>query len=286
MEKIIVTTDFSANSKRAMRFALQLAVQTQRKLIFYHVIPTVKKPSIWDHVYYGDYENEELKRVQITLERFVHIIHKEGHFPELDYECICELENNLVENTSKQIMNFAEGMEAQFICISTTGAGAIEKLFGTIPTALIIKSEVPVIVVPKNYRNKPLDLIYYASDMEDVAEEIRIVADFAKDLESKIKVLHYDTKRNLMIDHDKLSDEAVHYESDTIQFHYKKLNPKYTLNYHIKRDVKVIKPSLVVLFTKPNRKWFDRLFVNSHAIDLSLSTKVPLLIFRKKSTLT
>jgi nucleotide-binding universal stress UspA family protein len=285
MEKLIVTTDFSADSKRAIRFALQLAVQTNRYLIFYHVLSVVKKPGIWENIYDGDYEAEELKRTQLTLERFIHIIHKEGHFPKLDYECVCELENSLVENTSKQIMNFAEGMEAQFICISTTGAGEIEKLFGTIPKELIVKSEVPIIVVPKNYRNKPLDPIFYASDLENIAEEIKIVVDFAEALESKIKVLHYDTKQNLTVQHERLSDLAVKYESDTIQFHYKKLNPKYTLNYHIKRDVKLIKPSVVVVFTKPNRKWFDKLFGTSHAVNLSLSTKVPLLIFRKQEVL-
>ena len=285
MEKIIVTTDFSANSKRAMRFAMQLAAQTNRKLIFYHVLKIMKKPSIWDNIYYGDYEIAELKRGQVTLERFVHIIHREGNFPKLDYECICELDNNLIQNTSKQIMNFAEGMEAQFICISTRGAGKIEKLFGTIPMELIIKSEVPVIVVPKNYRNKPLDLIYYASDMENVAYEINEVSDFATQLQSKIKVLHYDLKANLVRQKEKLNDLAVKYESDLIQFHYKTLNTKYTLNYHIKKDVALIKPSVVVLFTKPNRKWFDRLFVPSHAINMCFSTKVPLLVFRKKSAL-
>lgn len=282
MEKIVVTTDFSANSKKAIRFAMQLASQTNRKLIFYHVLQIMKRPSIWDNIYYGDYEAAELKRGQVTLERFVHIIHKEGHFPQLDYECICELDNNLIRNTSKQIMNFAEGMEAQFICISTRGAGEVEKLFGTIPMELVIKSEIPVIVVPKNYRNKPLDLVFYASDMENVGYEINEVYTFAATLQSKVKVLHYDLKTNLILRKQKLSDLAVKYESEDVRFHYKKLNAKYTLNYHIRKDVALMKPSIVVLFTKPNRKWFDRLFVPSHAINMCFSTKVPLLVFRKK----
>ncbi len=37
MKKILVTTDFSANSKAAIRFAIQLASQSDTALPFLHV---------------------------------------------------------------------------------------------------------------------------------------------------------------------------------------------------------------------------------------------------------
>ncbi len=35
---LLVTTDFSTNSKSAIRFALQLATQMDCKLVYYHVL--------------------------------------------------------------------------------------------------------------------------------------------------------------------------------------------------------------------------------------------------------
>lgn len=37
MKRILVTTDFSANSKAGVRFAIQLALQTKCELVFYNV---------------------------------------------------------------------------------------------------------------------------------------------------------------------------------------------------------------------------------------------------------
>ena len=42
MKKILVTTDFSANSKAGVRFAIQLASQIKCELIFYHILETLK----------------------------------------------------------------------------------------------------------------------------------------------------------------------------------------------------------------------------------------------------
>ena len=42
MKRILVTTDFSTNSKAGVRFAIQLASQTKCELTFYNVHETLK----------------------------------------------------------------------------------------------------------------------------------------------------------------------------------------------------------------------------------------------------
>ncbi|MDR6782771.1 nucleotide-binding universal stress UspA family protein [Pedobacter africanus] len=39
MKRILVTTDFSANSKAGLRFAIQLAAQNNYQLTFFHKAP-------------------------------------------------------------------------------------------------------------------------------------------------------------------------------------------------------------------------------------------------------
>ncbi|WP_395043996.1 universal stress protein [Flavobacterium sp.] len=282
MNKILVTTDFSINSKRAIRFAMQLASQNNYKLIFYNVTSIMSKPSVWDNIYYGNYESAEIRRNQEKLERFISRIHKEIALPTINYECICEVVNVFGFSVGKQIMSYANEVNANYICLSTRGSGILDKLFGTIASELILKSPIPIFVIPRNYRINKFTTICYASDTENIESEIRKVLKLSQSIKAKVKVLHYDYSPYLKLEHENLSNVARKYESDDIQFHYKKLNPKYTLNYHIRKDVMLIKPSLVVLFTKQNHNWFDRLFSINNSIEMSFNSKVPMLVFRKE----
>jgi len=49
--KLLVTTDFSTNSKGAIRFAQTLSRQTENvEVIFYHAIH-IMKPTVWSDVF-------------------------------------------------------------------------------------------------------------------------------------------------------------------------------------------------------------------------------------------
>ncbi len=282
MKKILVTTDFSPNSKKAIRFAMQMASQNNYKLIFYNVTSVMKKPSIWDNIYYGNYERAEIRKNQEKLEKFVSRIHRETNLPTIDFECDCEVVNSPLFSVGQQIMHYAIQENIDYICVSNRGFGTLDKLFGTIASELIVKSTTPVFVIPRNYRIKKFQSVCYTSDIESIDSEIRKVIELATPLKAKVKVLHYDYGPYLQIDKERLNNVARKYESEDIHFHYKKLNPKYTLNYHIRKDVMLIKPSLVVLFTKQNRNWFDRLFFRSNSKNMSFNTKVPILVYRKE----
>lgn len=279
MKKIIVTTDFSANSKKAIRFALQLALQTDCELVFYNVLKILKTPDVWDTIYYGLNENEAIEYNQSSLKKFIATIINDYSLPKINYKCVTEPGNDVV----KHIMKYAEESNANFICIGTRGAGRIEKLFGTIVSELIIKSAIPVIAVPKNYRMKPLQTICYASDMENIDEEIKEIAAFSVLLNAKVKVLHYDYETHLKMNKEKLNQLALKYENEHIMFHFKKLNALYPLIKHLKRDILMFKPSLLIVFTKQNRKWFDRLLGASNSANMAYDTKVPIMIYRKNS---
>jgi len=43
------------------------------------------------------------------------------------------------------------------------------------------------------------------------------------------------------------------------------------------------KPSIIILFTKIKKTWFERLFYRNNTAEVTFDTKVPLLIFKKTS---
>jgi nucleotide-binding universal stress UspA family protein len=274
--KIVVTTDFSVNSKKGILFAMQLATQTNCELIFYNVV-TIFRPSIWDNVYYEQFEIDELERSQKFIEKFITDIHHKSKIPKIKYKCVCEV--GMV--ASNQIIEYAKTINAQYICVSTIGAGKLGQLFGTTASELISFSPTPVIIVPKNYRIKPINSLFFASDFKNFEGEFRKIEKFANPLEAKLNVYHYDYKSFLEINKNKFNKLVKNHEAKNIKFQLRPLDSGTPLLDHLEKDILRVKPSIVVLFTKQNRNWFGRLFLSSLSAELAFDAKTPMLVFKK-----
>jgi nucleotide-binding universal stress UspA family protein len=276
MKKILVTTNFSPNSRKGIHFAMQLATQTNCELIFYNVVE-IFRPSIWDQVYYGQFETDELKRSQKTLEQFIHTIYQKNNSQKTPYKCVCQVGIS----TSNQIIEYAKQIDANYVCVSTIGAGKLIQLFGTTASELVTFCPVPIFIVPKNYRSKPITNVCFASDLVNLEEELNRVKQFTTSIKAKINILHFDYLVRLKDKRSKLNKLMTKYETDDIKFHFNELDALYPLNNHIQKYVLKTKPSLLVSFTKQNRNWFDRVFLSSKTADMAYDTKTPMLVFRK-----
>lgn len=146
MQKIFVTTDFSANSKAAIRFAMQFAKENPSEIVFYNIFEGVADNN-WDPKKKLASHKEER---QIKLNKFIETIYKESTIKPGNYKCIVDIGID----TKNLILASAKKNKANFICISSRGGGILKKLLGSTASALIELSPVPVIVVPKSYRIK------------------------------------------------------------------------------------------------------------------------------------
>jgi len=277
MNKILVTTDLSAPSKAGIHFAIQLASQTSSELIFYTVIE-IMSPTMWNQLKWAEYSQSEIERNQKMLSKFIHNIFKNKNIPEPAYKCICEVETNV----DQQIIRFAHKIKADFICMSSRGAGKLDKLFGTTVTNLIAGSSIPLFVIPKNYRTKPLVNILYASDFDNMEPELKIIQKFNANLQAKIEVLHFDHMYYDPLKRSKLESMTAKLQSDKLIFHLKQLDFEYLFAQALHSYLQKNRPSLMVLFTKQNRNWFDRLFMPSKTVAISFDAKTPMLVLRKR----
>ncbi|MDN3677807.1 universal stress protein [Flavobacterium paronense] len=281
MNKILVTVDFSANSRKTIRFAIQLASQSKSEIIFYHMVSMMVPTSnaTWDYIYYAQFQEKEVLRSKDRLVKLIKEVYTSKLPSGVKYTCVCKSGNDI----SGQIVSYAKKHRINFICVGARGTGVMAKLFGTVASHLITNSPIPVFVIPKNYRLKPITDLCYASDMENLENEIKNVLELSASLKASVKVLHFDYEIGLKENQNKLTKIAQKYETKEVTFHYKKLNTLYPLNDHLRKVLALFKPSLVVLFTKQNRRWFDRLLLSSQSTDFSFTTKVPLLIYRKQN---
>jgi nucleotide-binding universal stress UspA family protein len=279
MKKILVPIDFSANSKRAVRFAIQFASKTKSEIIFFHIVRLMAPTAdgMWDYAYYAQFQNDEVSRSQNYLSRLIKRLYNKDLPSGVKYKCVCELSGDV----GSEILDYAKKHKVEFICVGASGTNFLGKLIGTVATHLIVHSPIPVFVVPKNYRNKPLDEISYFSDMENPEPEITTVVSLAKKVHAKVTVVHFDYEIGLRENNTRLTQIAHKFKAKNVRFQFKELNALYPLNDHFEKFVEKGKPSLVVLFTKQNRDWFDRLIRSSNSAGMSFSAKAPLLIFRK-----
>jgi len=277
MKKILVTSDFSSHSKAGIRFALQLASQTDCELIFLHVIE-VLKPTSWSTSYYKKFEAAKISENTENLMKLVASLQKGSIQTRQRHQFIALTGTNV----GKLITGYAKKIKADAICMSTHGAGNIQKIFGTNASHMVTTSPLPVFVIPKGYKVKPVINIMYASDFADLGNELKKLLPFARSLKAKTGVIHYDYLLHVEENRKKLQKKAEKHMTQDLAFHFKKQQIEKPLSSHLRADISRLKPSLVVLFTKQNRDWFDRLFLSSEAADLAFNSSTPLLTFRKK----
>jgi nucleotide-binding universal stress UspA family protein len=275
--KLLVTTDFSVNSKGAIRFALNLAKQSKNiEVVFYHAIHFLQ-PTKWSIEFFKRYKGEEIGRLSVELEKFVHsVIGKDkAKFADVKYvvdHCI---------STEKDIIKYAEKNKLDYICIATQGAGMLRKVMGTHTSYIVNNSKVPVLVIPSYYRSKPIKNATYLSDFENLKVELVQISKLSTEISLHLDVLHY---ASIMLNKKKFEKNKELFktkEFEHINLKVEKNNLERSLVERISKYIQKSKPELLVMFTKRKKSFFEGLFLPSKSAEFTYSTKIPILIFSK-----
>jgi nucleotide-binding universal stress UspA family protein len=276
MDKILVTTDFSVNARGGIIFGFQLAQQLKCALVFYHMTPLLK-PTIWSESHFETYKTMEIERLQKALDHLITELMLNNKMSDISYTC--EVETGTVAH--KSILAYAKAIKAKFICMSAGGTSQFKKILGTNATSLITTSPIPVFMVPSNYKRKPITTIWYASDFTNLTPELHKVKKIAASFAAKTKVIHYNYALHLEDNQQRIQRIIQPFKSKDIKFIFQHLDIETPLADQLQKDLARSKPSILILFTKQNRSWFERLFLSSKTAELTFNTKTPLLILRK-----
>lgn len=275
-QKILVTTDFSVNSKAGIRFAIQLASQHSFSLVFFHVVELLI-PSKWNEVKPAIHLDETLKVESDRLRTFVEGVYSELKVRRRRYECVVRYGAPV----SSSVVGYALECKASFICMGTRGAGRVRRVIGTHTSAVIKRSPIPVFAVPKNYRRVPVTRMLYASDYSDLKRELDKVKSLAVKFKATVSVLHYDYFLELREAHAQFEEYSARYQSRNVTFHLQKFDWEKSLASHIKKAIRQFNPSVVVFFRRARKSWYQRIFLASKSADVSYETRRPLLVIPK-----
>lgn len=276
MEKILVTTDFSANSLAGLRFAIQLATQRKVELIFLYA------NELWDDTIFRTNEQLEMmrrdrQRIEQELQLLVESTYQNMQVRPGNYRCVCHYHIGVINS----ILHFALQNDCQFICISTHGSGTMPQLVGSITRELICESTVPVLCVPRNYEPQLVTDILYASDLNDYEAELKKVVDFAKPVNSAIKLLHIQNSEKAKLDIQETEARLRKQFNCNISLIFEEKIPDTDLGENIDMAVWQHAASILVMITDQRRNLLEMLFSPSRTQKYSVRTKVPLLVYAK-----
>ncbi|MCW5922318.1 MAG: universal stress protein [Saprospiraceae bacterium] len=276
MKKILVTTDFSTHSKAGVRFAIQLASQTGAELIFIHcfqaLIPTTIHRERIDNALV-----EQTQKFRSKLEKFVADIYKSMKVTPGAHSFVAVEELN----PTTGILDYAHQHQIDYVCISTRGAGTLRKIIGTNTSTIVVKSAVPVLVVPHNWRRQPIKKMLYASDLENLDKEMAIVTAFAQAAGIKSDLAHFYYPSEIKLDPVVLAEMWQKKYPQVGRVYLERFNVGDGFAHQLGNLIDQAKPSLVVFFTHTNQTWFDKLFSTSRSEAFTFATNVPMLVYRK-----
>lgn len=276
MKKILVTTDLSYNSKTAVRFAIQLASQVPCELTFLYISTSfIIDP--FSAVTFVGLPEPDTKVQEQSLMKFVKTLYRQtGKQPgKINYIAETRLDVN------EAILECARKIKADYICMGTRGGGLVNKLLGSHTNKILHDSPIPVLVVPKYYRMKKLISVLYPSDIENINTELPTIKKFAAAFDAPIAVYHYDYFTDEEEITKKLNKIAHKFKSEKVSFYFKKLNPEVSLLRHLQIDIIKTRPSIITMFAKADRSWFEQLFQSLKTSEKGFDTKTPMLVFRK-----
>lgn len=270
--KIIVTSDFSDNSIAGLRMAASLASVLNAKLHFLHVCFFPGKPDE-DAATHKAWVKKGMEDAEKRLKSFVKPFLK--YCDRKDSVHYHIEESFLVESA---ILNLQKKLKADMICLSTRGAGKLPKLLGTTAGNVITRSPVPVVVVPYDYKMRPLKTVLHFCDLENPSREIKQLAAITEKLNVKSEMVHFaypsgaekaKVRIGKLVTDDNIRAAVVLMSGSSLS--------KNMLAYSENRN-----PSLIAVFTRERKTFLQRIFNSSRSEELAFHTKTPLLVFHKK----
>lgn len=277
MKKILVTTDFSINSKSGVEFAIHWASQQKLELIFIHVL-YILRTTQWSDTNFEKYAEQEEKICRTKFQKFIADLYRDMNIKPGKHSFV------IIQGISADItiLDYCrKNKDIDYICISTRGTGKLKKVFGTNAGNLITKSDVPVVAVPKNYKITVIKNVMYAADFRNYQAEVIKVIDFALPLKATIEVLHFTWPDEITLDEKTMEAVFKKRYKYGLKMHFEKNDAVHSLIQNLQNQIRKRKPSVVIMFTNQQRTFFQRLFLPSKSEELSFQAKVPLLVFNK-----
>ncbi len=273
ISNIIVPTDFSEAATQAMQYALSLAKKLKASVHVLHINQVAMIDATMPAETYQMFVKEIEDQTQDQFKKL-----EKEHLETSGIKYTCNSKYGFVAD---EICDFALQQEADLIVLGTTGAsGAAEILFGSNASAVVSKTQIPVMVIPKGSTYKDLTHIAYATDYNEpeFPSMMRLIY-FAEQYDCPLDIVHVKSESDRYF-----NAENNFFKKNKAQFSYPNMSyidlEKGDVVASINQYVADKNVDLLVM-AKHNRSFFDRLFHSSLSKKMAIHSHIPLLVLVK-----
>lgn len=180
---ILVPTDFSDPSLKAIQYATTIAGEAACKIIIFHAVSlhlsaTVEEPQFYIAGELEKIENEQLVHLKYQLQK---------RHPAIQFECISRTGFPV-----ESIKEIASEVDVDLIVMGTRGASGIKGiLVGSNTSSLIEHTQVPVLAVPEETEYSGIRRIVFATNMQkDDIRCLKSIIEMFSSQKPSITLLH------------------------------------------------------------------------------------------------
>ncbi len=269
MKNILVPTDFSANAKDALVYALNFLKGGDAKI---HVLSVLGLPP---RAAVGATGSLAIRMKENAQEK-MRLLIDEMHNISVDIDPIIR-----EGSTVSVILSTAKEVQADAIVMGTKGSTGLESvILGSIASKVIERSPVPVISVPKGFEFSGLNRILYPTDFQkSTSETLKKLVKLTKRFNSRIDVLHiYPDDEEVPLESMKqiASEMAGEMQERKITFH---AHPNSSIAKGIIAFMGASETEMLAMVTK-RRNLIRRLFDGSLTKRFSMTATVPMVTFQ------
>ncbi len=281
-KRILFPTDFSKPAASAFRYALLFADQIQATIEVLHVVypqgESLDFPgmaaAMTQKVVEGD---------QVLLKKFI-----ENGITQV----LGQLENvPLISKTIEVgspigfISELAKRDNADMIIMGSRGTNRsrFDRMMGSIATGVVARAKCPVMVVPEETPFKRLERVAYASNiLNSDPYELWKSLELLEIQELELHLVHFNYKKE--------GDARAYSELEKMSTFLEHQNPDSAVHIHhlpgkiLEKDLNqfIEKESIdMLVMYQPEHSIWERLFVKSATKEMSIRTKVPLLVLKR-----
>jgi nucleotide-binding universal stress UspA family protein len=275
MKQILLLTDFSANSKNAVNYGLQLF---EKEICHFYIlhIPTKSVYTTSDLMTLGNKSiyDSLVDKAKRKLDKFVKTLEATSKNEHATFEAIVDYD--VLTDSVNQIIS---SKKIDLIIMGTNGVtGAKEVIFGSNTINVIRKASCTTLVIPKGFKFKDPKELFLPLDMDDSlnSDALLNLKTFVKKFNASLNIMRIDEK-NEYPEIEKTDKEHINKHLKNVPHNYL-LVKNAALHQVVNKYLETYKMDMLTLLVQKETA-FERFLTASVTKKISKDLKVPMLIF-------
>ncbi len=277
MVNILVPTDFSQLSKSALKYAIKIANRLGGNVTVLHVMTTTReiRMSMFEKIRSLDYNAVE--SAEEELEVMIRTLSEQ-------YKTSQPIKYDVVRGAyfPSTLLREARRLRSGLIVMGTRGASGFTKtMLGSNTNSVIEVSHIPVLAVPERADFKGFRNVVYATDLQNLKEELEILIRYIEKFESTIHLIH------IVPPGHQVGEIEEEIQAVLNGYKYKNIVNLVLVDHNIgtalENYVQVSRADALAMFTH-EISFVEKVFDRSMTRKMAFHSKVPLLAFRQTRT--